>query len=70
MAIAMAMPPGRYSARLFTLWSVSGIGGFIQSHYMPPSGVCLRRISPVDAMVIAVAGVQQLGDVVENSGLE
>jgi hypothetical protein len=33
------------------------IGGFLQSHYMPPSGVCSRRISPADAMVIAVAVV-------------
>jgi hypothetical protein len=31
------------------------IGGFMRSHYMPPSGVCSRRISPADAMVIAVA---------------
>ena len=33
------------------------IGGFMQSHYMPPSCVCLRRIGPADAMVIAVAAV-------------
>jgi hypothetical protein len=33
------------------------IGGFMQSHYMPPLGVCSRRISPADAMVIAVAVV-------------
>jgi hypothetical protein len=33
------------------------IGGFMQSHYKPPSGVCLRRIGPADAMVIAVAVV-------------
>jgi len=26
----------------------------MRSHYMPPSGVCLRRIGPADAMVIAV----------------
>jgi hypothetical protein len=31
------------------------ISGFIQSHYMPPSGVCLRHISLGDTMVIAVA---------------
>jgi len=30
------------------------IGGFMQSHYMPPSGVCSRRIGPADAMVITV----------------
>jgi len=33
------------------------IGGFMQSHYMPPSGVCLRRIGPTDAMVITFAVV-------------
>jgi hypothetical protein len=33
------------------------IGGFMRSHYMPPSGVCLRHISLADAMVIAVAVV-------------
>jgi hypothetical protein len=33
------------------------IGGFMRSHYMPPSGVCSRRIGLVDAMVIAVAVV-------------
>jgi len=33
------------------------IGGFMQSHYMPPSGVCSRRIGPADVMVIAVAVV-------------
>jgi len=32
-------------------------GGFMQSHYVPPSGVCLRRIGPADAMVIAIAVV-------------
>jgi hypothetical protein len=31
------------------------IGGFMQSHYMLPSGVCSRRIGPADAMVITVA---------------
>jgi hypothetical protein len=31
--------------------------GFMPSHYMLPSGVCLRRIGPADAMVIAVAVV-------------
>jgi hypothetical protein len=30
------------------------ISGFMQSHYMLPSGVCSRRIGPADAMVIAV----------------
>jgi len=33
------------------------IGGFMQNHYMPPSGVCSRRIGPADAMVNAVAVV-------------
>jgi hypothetical protein len=33
------------------------ISGFMRSHYKPPSGVCVRRIGPVDAMVIAVAVV-------------
>jgi len=33
------------------------ISGFMQSHYMLPSGVCSRRIGPADAMVIAVAVV-------------
>jgi len=33
------------------------IGGFMRSHYMPPSGVCLRRIGLADAMVITVAVV-------------
>jgi hypothetical protein len=27
------------------------IHGFIESHYMPPSGKCLCRITPVAAMV-------------------
>ncbi len=31
------------------------IGGFMRSHYMPPLGMCSRRISPADAMFIAVA---------------
>jgi hypothetical protein len=31
------------------------IGGFMRSHYMLPSGVCSRRISLADAMVIAIA---------------
>jgi len=33
------------------------VGGFMRSHYMPPSGVCSRRIGPADAMVIAIAVV-------------
>jgi hypothetical protein len=33
------------------------ISGFMGSHYTPPSGVCSRRISPADAMVIAAAVV-------------
>jgi hypothetical protein len=33
------------------------IGGFMQSHYIAPSGVCSRHIGPADAMVIAVAVV-------------
>jgi hypothetical protein len=33
------------------------IGGFMSSHYMPPSGVCSRHISPADAMFIAIAVV-------------
>jgi len=33
------------------------IGGFMRSHYMPPSGVCSRSIGPADVMVIAVAVV-------------
>jgi hypothetical protein len=33
------------------------IGGFMQSHLIPPSGVCSRRIGPADAMAIAVAVV-------------
>jgi hypothetical protein len=34
------------------------ISGFMRSHYMLPFlGVCSRRISPADAMVIAVAVV-------------
>ena len=35
------------------------ISGFMRSHYTPPSGVCLRRIGPADAMVIAVAVVHK-----------
>jgi len=31
------------------------IGDFMQSHYIAPLGVCLRRISPADAVVIAIA---------------
>jgi hypothetical protein len=27
------------------------IQGFTRSHWMPPSGVCLRRIAPAAAMV-------------------
>jgi hypothetical protein len=33
------------------------IGGFMRSHYIPPSGVCRCRIGPADAMVIAVTVV-------------
>jgi hypothetical protein len=31
----------------------------MQSHYMPPSGVCSRRIGLADAMVIAIAVVSK-----------
>jgi len=34
------------------------ISGFMRSHYMLPSGVCSQRIGPADAMVIAIAVVQ------------
>ena len=33
---------------------IKRIGGFMRSHYMPPSGVCSRRIGPADAMVIDI----------------
>jgi len=33
------------------------IVGFMRSHYMPPSGVCSRRIGPANAMFIIVAVV-------------
>jgi len=33
------------------------IGGFMRSHFMPPSGVCSRCIGLADAMVIAVTVV-------------
>jgi hypothetical protein len=33
------------------------IGSFMQSHYMPPSDVCSRRISPADVMVFAITVV-------------
>ena len=35
------------------------IGGFMQSHKMPPLGVCSRCIGPADAMVIAIAAVSK-----------
>jgi len=38
---------------------IKRIGGFMRSHYMPPSGVCSRRIGPADAMVIVVAVVSK-----------
>jgi len=34
------------------------ISGFMHSHYMLPLGVCSRRIGLADAMVIAIAVVQ------------
>jgi len=53
-AIATTMPPGRYDARHIA----QRIGGFMRSHYMLQSGMCLRRtIGPADAMVITVAVV-------------
>jgi len=33
------------------------ISGFMQSHYMLPSGVCSRRIGLADTMVITIAVV-------------
>jgi hypothetical protein len=33
------------------------ISGFMQSHHMLPSGVCLRHFGLADVMVIAVAVV-------------
>jgi hypothetical protein len=30
---------------------IKRIFGFMQSHYMPPSGKCTRRIAPAAAMV-------------------
>jgi len=30
---------------------IEHIGGFTRSHWMPPSGECLRRIAPAAAMV-------------------
>jgi hypothetical protein len=33
--------------------------GFMQSHWMPSSGECLRHIAPAAAMVIIVGGVKK-----------
>jgi len=54
MAIATTMPP---KIRREAHCPIERISGFMQSHYMLPSGVCSRRIGPADAMVIAVAVV-------------
>ena len=45
--ISMAMAMQRYDARRIARWSTS----ITRSHWMPPSGECLRRIAPAAAMV-------------------
>ena len=55
--IATTMPTGRYGARHVTQWSVSVAS--CKATWMPPLGVCLRRICLEDAMVIAVAYVSK-----------
>ena len=48
MAILMAMAMQRYDVGRRP---IEHIQGFIRSHWMPPSGECLRRIAPAAAMV-------------------
>ena len=42
---------GDAAARRGTHLPIEHIQGFIRSHWMPPSGKCLRRIAPAAAMV-------------------
>ena len=42
---------GDASVRRGTHRPIDHIQGFIRSHWMPPSGECLRRIAPAAAMV-------------------
>jgi len=46
LAISMAMAMQRYDARC-----MDHIQGFTRSHWMPPSGECLRQIALAAAMV-------------------
>ncbi len=47
--ISMAMAMQRYDAKAHR--PMDHIQGFTRSHWMPPSGECLRRITPTAAMV-------------------
>ena len=42
---------GDAAVRRGTHCLIENIQGFIRSHWMPPSGECLRRIAPAAAMV-------------------
>ena len=42
---------GDAAVRRGTHRPIEHIQGFIRSHWMPPSGECLRRIAPVATMV-------------------
>ena len=54
-SIIIIIPPGRYGARCKAHHPFEHNSGFMWRRYMPPSGVCLCRISLADVMVIAVA---------------
>jgi hypothetical protein len=51
MAISIAMAMQRYDVRREAHPPMEHIQGFTRSHWMPPSGECLRRIAPAAAMV-------------------
>ena len=49
LAILIAIRMRQYDLRAHRL--MEHIQGFTRSHWMPPSGECLRRIAPAAAMV-------------------
>jgi hypothetical protein len=49
LAILIAMRVRRYDAGRIARWITSG--ALLKSHWMQPSGKCLRRIAPAAAMV-------------------
>jgi hypothetical protein len=51
MAISMAMAMQWYDVWRGAHRPIKHIQGFTRSHWMPPSGECLRRIAPTAAMV-------------------